>query len=91
MSINLNPEQETKSVLFLVLGLMIREIYNFIAKGGLSGQYPLFESLFFIIIGIVTLAMLLIPSVRRFIERLNFLEKTVERILKSLKRDENSD
>ena len=87
---NSNIEKDTKSLLFFALGLMVREIYNFIVKGGLSGEYPLLESLFFIIIGIVTLAMLLIPSVRRWIERLDFLEKTVESILKTLRRNDNN-
>jgi hypothetical protein len=83
-----DAEKEARGLIFFILGLVLREIYSFIMEDGLSEKYPLCKSLFYMTIGLASIALLFVPTIRGYVKRLSVVETTVHDVLKTLRRED---
>lgn len=74
----------TVSLTSFLAGVIFKEIISFIREGGLTSEYPLSRSLFFIILALVMLGLM-------EVRRLHIMEKTTDKLadeVEKLKKNE---
>ncbi len=74
----------TTNAAVFILGVMCKEVIEFVRNGGLSVEYPLSKSLFFMFLCFLALALMTVPQWKRILEGMSKLE-ALEDVISKIK------